>query len=656
MRAYAALLVLTGCGLGFPDAHWSDQLSPEGACWELNLADGIDESSTDEIHALFACLNRTGNLEAFSEVDQVMDVRTRSDRALGRTVAELMNRLPKSGYDLFGLAGKILQVIDKDHFDARLAMEMLVEALYARPYPEVAATVDLRSQAELDRGVIRPGIPLVATVAQTVLDNGEAIPDLAVSMLESDRLDDAACTLAGLFESQDPAVSAIGAHLLPRLGDALERIANSENDLWLDASGNSLRDFITVMLLESGADGQTAIEALSGDLKSLMSDARIQSRTRSAIAVADSRGDVARLPEQLLYLASVDVWGDPLLRGSANPSALHVGLRMLHRGDVEVVCTIPIIGVGINLGNLSETIIRILAESNLTEVEDAVALLTLVLNEDITRSIAEEIAEGGYCDPIDTAFLADLTILERLQDEEITAMVPMLVDLLDVVYSEGEIDRIPELVDLLSGMYQRDLIEPFSELLRDTADAPLTADLTTIIGVMIDPDELMVDACPADSAPLDFDAVWAIALDGLNTTGTSDSPIEVLTPLLEATVDHSATWATIANLSALAQEDTARIQQLPQLYVDGLTLTEGSNPAAFIADLLDDPALRDRALEVLESGDLRDAIMAAEPDTEGPLPFVARLVTSEAVTVMLQTIDLLLDTLGESDGDSAAAD
>jgi hypothetical protein len=90
--------------------------------------------------------------------------------------------------------------------------------------------------------------------------------------------------------------------------------------------------------------------------------------------------------------------------------------------------------------------------------------------------------------------------------------------------------------------------------------------------------------------------------------------------------------------------------------VDGLVLTEGSNPGAFIAGLLDDPALRDRALEVLESGDLRDAIMTAEPDTEGPLPFVARLVTSEAVTVMLQTIDLLFDTLGESDGDSAAAD
>ena len=41
------------------------------------------------------------------------------------------------------------------------------------------------------------------------------------------------------------------------------------------------------------------------------------------------------------------------------------------------------------------------------------------------------------------------------------------------------------------------------------------------------------------------------------------------------------------------------------------------------------------------------AVTAPTGEHEGPLPFVARLIRSDTVTVMLQTMSLLLDSLGD---------
>ena len=96
----------------------------------MNLADGLDEESTDELHALFDCLNRTGNLEALAELDQVMDEPTRSGDPIGLAVIEMSNRLPSTGLDVFGLAGKALQALQDQLTDTQRVLHMTVEALY----------------------------------------------------------------------------------------------------------------------------------------------------------------------------------------------------------------------------------------------------------------------------------------------------------------------------------------------------------------------------------------------------------------------------------------------------------------------------------------------------------------------------------------------
>ena len=60
-----------------------------------------------------------------------------------------------------------------------------------------------------------------------------------------------------------------------------------------------------------------------------------------------------------------------------------------------------------------------------------------------------------------------------------------------------------------------------------------------------------------------------------------------------------------------------------------------------------DPNIWGPSLEVLENPELMAAVTAPTGEHEGPLPFVARLIRSDTVTVMLQTIDLLLDSLGD---------
>ncbi len=658
MRTPAALLLSAGCTLGQPDSHWSDQLEPDGPCWRVDLSDGLDEASTDELHDLFSCLNRTGNLAPLAGIDEVMDESTRTDTPIGLTVAEMINLLPNSGYDVFGVAGKLLQALDQEHVDAAVVMEMFVEALYGRPYATVATSIDLQDPDELDRGLVRPALPVLAVTAETILDSGETLPDLFVSILESDRMDEATCTLAGVFASDDPTIRSIGAALLPNLGQALEEMTNTDNDLWLGASGNSGHDFIEFMLLESGPDGQTGLEGISAELLQLMTDEEIQSRTRVALAVARDRGNLHLFPQQLNYLSSIDVWGNPLLRGSGNPSALEVGLRMLHKGNTDVVCSIPIAltSIDINLGNLSQEIIRVLAESSLTDIEDVVDILGNVLDADITREIIDEVIDRQLCDPIDRQFMEDLTILERMNDPELAALVPILVDMLDVVYSPGEIDRIPDLVDLLSVFYERDLIAPFSELLHDWSQTRLMDDAMTMTGILLNPDSLQVDECPDGSEPLDFNEIWQIALGALTSEDGQPTTIETITPVIENTASLPETWTVINNLASLLQEDGAQLQALPELFLDSLDLIESTEPTNAIAQLIDDPALRNRLLHILESRELRDAVMAAEEGEDGPLSFVAKLVTSEAVTVMLQTIDLLFDSLRESDDDSNVND
>jgi hypothetical protein len=117
-------------------------------------------------------------------------------------------------------------------------------------------------------------------------------------------------------------------------------------------------------------------------------------------------------------------------------------------------------------------------------------------------------------------------------------------------------------------------------------------------------------------------------------------------------LDSEHLWTIVERGSALALEPESHIHDLPALMVDLLTSDDAEENSALLLDALDDPVLWDSSLILLESDAIRDAILHPTDEVQGPLPFMAQLIVSDTVTVMLQTLYLVLDTLGANENEN----
>ena len=637
------LVLLAGCSLGPEETHWSSKLTPSGPCWDINLADGIDETSTDELHDVFSCLNRQGNLEALTDVDRAMEAENRSGEPIGLTVAKLTNALPTSGYDLLGLAGKALQLFEDYHEDADLILEAAVESIYGIPYEQVSDEFDLGSPDNLNAGVLVPAITLGSEAASVLLDGGTEAHEDVVSMLESDLFDAAACTMAGVVFTEDPRLKPIGDGLMGSLAEAWIRASNTENDIWDGASGNSIRDLIDLAAI---GEDVGPMDELRPIVRALLADDNVQRNTKIALTQAAAAGHIVHLPVQLQYLADVSASGIPLSSGTAGQvSALQAGARLIHQGNTEVDCRIdiPILpDIEFSLGNLSVSILERLAEMDEDAAVDSVGFLGEVLNFGLTQTILDTILSTDVCPVLNDDLIDDLIVLERLNDPAVGNLVEVIHGMLDAVYQEGELNRLPETVDLMSVLYAKNLLPPLEEGLRDLASSDLAGSMTTIIETVLEPSALNDAVCDDDTQPLDFEMLWVAAKDGL-----ADDETGALSEVAQVTLDNPALWTFFDHGAQLAAQPEARIHQLPEVLVNLLLDDQAGLGLDAIRTAVRDPNIWGPSLEVLENPELMAAVTAPTGEHEGPLPFVARLIRSDTVTVMLQTIDLLLDSLGD---------
>jgi len=604
----------------------------------------VDDTSTQELHDLFDCLNRSGNLDALQAVDAAMDAQGRSGTPIGLTVARLTNTLPTSGYDLLGLAGKALQLFDEHHEDADLVLEAAVESIYGVPYGQIDDDFDLGSAEHLRSGVLLPAMSLGSQVATDLLDGGSQAQEEVVSILDSELIDAAACTMAGVVYTEDPELKPVGDQLMLNLAKAWIRSKNADNDVWADASGNSIRDLIDILAI---GESSGPMDELRPIISALLSDDVVQRNTKQVLVQATAAGHIVHLPAQLQYLADINASGIPLSSGTAGQtSALQAGARLLHYGNTEVDCSIdiPVLpDIEFSLGNLSVSILRRLALMDEDTAVDSVGFLGEVLNFGLTQTILDAIVGTDVCPVLNNDLIDDLVVLERLNDPAVGNLVSVIHGLLDAVYQEDELNRLPETVDLMSILYSQELLPPVEETLRDLASSELAGSMTTIIETMIDPSPLDPSVCDDDARPLDFEMLWAAAADGL-TDGDESGLLETIT---QDALDSSALWEFIDHGSQLASQPDARVHQLPEVLVNVLLDERGGIGLDAIRSTARDPGIWGPSLEVLESPDLMEAMTAPTGEQEGPLPFVARLVRSDTVTVMLQTIDLLLDSLSD---------
>lgn len=623
-----------------PEEHWVDQLSPEGPCWNVNLVDGLDEESTQEIHSLFDCLNKTGNLAPLAEIDEALDQETRFQEPAGLALARLTNALPTSGFDVFGVAGKLLQLMDQFFDDAEVVQAVTVEIIHGVPFSEVDQAVH-----EPSSGLIVPLLGVTQQAATVLLDQGASAHSALVEATDSQLMADAFCSVVGTMQSEDDELSAFTDDLLPNLGSAWILASNSSNDIWPEASGNSVRDLID--FVDFTGESSTFGTA-EDDIRSILGDSRVQRSAKDALVDAANAGHFTLLTRQLLHLASVDPDGRGLSGpGAEDISALRAGLRMLDAANDELVCTIPLVGYDIELGNLSVEILKELTEMDTDTAVERLDLLGDVLGFGFTQVLADALVSSGACPAFTQQLLNDLRVIERLNDPEVENLVAVVQGLLNAVYVPGGQNRLAETVNIASTLHRSGAMLPMEEALRDLSESDLSSAATTLLLSVIDPSSLNTSACPEGAAPLSFDSLWGYLHDGFSGESEDTGLLEVAA----AVRDSPEAWVLLDRAALLAANPDARVQELPRLSIELLTAPSGNEAAAIAKKLVADLELYRAALTLAENQALVASLTEPSGDHGGPLVFLAKLILSDTVTVMLQTINLVLDSLGANSSD-----
>ncbi len=658
MRAVGAALLLPltfAVGCAAPEgaeSPWWAQRQPDGPCWQVNLKDGLDTETADEVHGLYRCLNQDGGLDSLAGLDEAMDASSRQDRPLGGEVGLLVRGLAEAELDVFETADVLLALLEDEDRPVEPAMELLVELLYAQPYAVIAGGgVTLESESALEGGAVVPLLPVVSQVSTALLDDDGEMVALASDALASDMLDDGVCTVVGLASSEDDEVVELRERLLPDLGAALDATHDASNDRWDASSGDSLRDLLEATLLETRGDGKNAIAALSDDLTPILENEEVRDRLAALLDDLARQGALEELPLWAQHLAEVDVDGTRRCSASITTScsdadsALTALVRLLATANTEVECSV--IGLEVFNDNLAIELLITLAGWESDTIESLNQILGDVLGYEISGDLLGWVLTA--CSGIDDTeqLVSDLGSLERLNDPESGQLLTVLVDALGALYDEDAgLNELEALANLLTIAHDRDLLPPVEEVLHDLAGSALMSDLGRLVPLLLDPSPLEVDGCPEGSAPLDFPAIWALLKTALTEQDRGEAPLLTLQPVLNAALGQEGTWTAIDNLAGLMQEDEATLQQALPLVAEIVAADPDLSLVADLAPLLEDDEVREPLLRIAESRTLTDALGHTELSQEGPLPFAARLVTGGTVDSLLRTLDLLLDTLG----------
>ncbi len=626
--------VLAGCSFAADEGGWDQQLAPAGPCYDFNLADGIDRGSTDELHSIFACINRQGTLDALTRFDAALDAPVRQGVA-GLRVLDLGDALVE-GADSGSLARALdaLLAAGENPDELRAAARMGLELAYGVPVAELGTTVSINSSSALAAGVLVPLVDTAGGAATAVLDAElRPLPTLAAG-LRSEEAPRLLWSVALLPEAEDDTLRAFATDWPALLADTLGEVQSPENDRNAGPTGNSLRDLLAVAL---AADALVAIGSASAPI--LESDYE-----RGAIAdwivEEHETGRLGELDDGVLYLAAVDAAGNSL--GTGDDSALVALLRLLRDGNQEVDCELEgiIFDWEWSLGNLSVAILEQLANLDPDTATAGVDILGNALGYPLTDVILDTVAESGVCPAIDAQLVADLQAIDRLSDPSTQALLRSLVGFLSATES-----YIPDVVNTAAAVHDRQLVEPLEELLRDLDHTELLDLVLATLPAIAEPTGRQASGFPAGIEPVNLDVVFDLVL-----AATDPENAEALSPLVNAVLAQPSTWTAASNLRnlLLAGPDTEVAQA-----VDWLRRALDADPEvawrAAAADRVDDPMLTAPLLEVVESSTVRGALVDTELADEGAIPWLARLYVGGTLDVLLDTLALVQDLLGADD-------
>ena len=135
----SALLLLGGLpGCFFLPFDPVDETRAGSPCLDVNLLDGLDEDSSAEMLALYACLNQNGAFDALDPVvDEVVEGSDRNLDPLAMHVAVIFNAVPDK-IPIWETLGAVQQLLLEENAFLLQVLQLVAEFVYGVPWPEVA--------------------------------------------------------------------------------------------------------------------------------------------------------------------------------------------------------------------------------------------------------------------------------------------------------------------------------------------------------------------------------------------------------------------------------------------------------------------------------------------------------------------------------------
>lgn len=635
-------LALGGCSFAATTEDWQAQLAPAGPCYEANLLDGLDTTSTAEAHAVFACLNATGALDAYSGFDLALDAETR-DGAVGLVLARWLADLPSFDLSLAGLVDSAMGLLE----DATELFDLLhlgLELVYGAPWPWLGSAVPLNSASALEDGLLVPALPIVGDLARVLLEEDLAPLQTLADAARADVTPRLLWTLAGVARSDDRTLAGLADDWPAHLADLLDRTSNADNDRWSAASGDSIRDLADALFTYE-YDDRLTLDHVASTAEPLLSDTRLRDALAQVLTEQIDAGRVDALPVQILYLTSVDTWGGSLEAGE--DSALVALLRLLNDANTDVDCTIDLVlfDIDIALGNLSVSFLELLAKQDPSTVDGGVSLLGQLLGVSLTDDILYGIADTGVCPAIDRQLVDDLHAVDRLADPQTDELLYVLLDALAAL---DDLGQVAALVNVVGEVHQQGLVPPVEEIVRDAADTAIAADLVALLPVLLDP-WAYHDATylPAGIPPLDFPTAWDTAAALLTPDSGGATPIAALSGPIKALLSRDDTWTLVHRLGDLLAEPDALSRGALDYVADLCEADPALESLTTLGDTLEDRALLRPLLVLVEADALRDALAQTELTRPGPIPFTAGLIHGGTLQLLLDTLELFTTLLPE---------
>lgn len=648
----AVLAWAAACTLSGDDpSSWRSQLVPDSPCYEVNLLDGLDTSSTAELHALFACLNRGGQLAPLEPSTATLD-RPAGAATVGTSLTAAVGALRDIDVDVFSLVGMLGDALADEASPVETAANVVLELISGAPAHAVRdGTIDVRDPAVLRAGPLTHTAPLWVPLATSLrASEGAATRHLLARVLAEPDLRRWLFTVDAWLQTPDADLAALIDRVPDDLGAALLAVEDTSNDRWIGATGNSLRDLLDLALLGE-APLLTDIQA---DAAEILGDARLRDALPGAVLTLDDQGHLDGILSGVAWMSSINAAGRPLARGET--SALASFLRLLHDANRPVDCRASVLGVGINvrLGNLSVKILGILADQDADFVVSASSLLSGALSAPLGDAAVNALVDSGLCPVITPRMVDDLDALGVLERPQAADLLEALVVFLDLL-QDGDEDRLPAIADIASALVDRGAIDPLEELVRDLGPTQLAADLVSALAPLTSPDRFGLRGRDlirlADLLDL---AAWAF---NPRDDGASGAGWTLLLPAIEPIWQRPALWSTARSAADLLTADDTQAHDLMSVVPALLRIDPDYQTLDLASALLGQDAVATLLLNAMGEGSLINTLLTPEPlgpDPRTPLAWTAELIVDGTLDDLLHTAGLVLDGLDQLSADATA--